>query len=301
MNKEKDLYLRFIDDLRKDVNLSSYSWFNLGGNAEYFYKAKDINLLIEFLTEIKKRNLKTVTLGAGSNILFRDNGVKGVVVKLGKNFSYTKLIDKEILEVGAATLDRTVANFAKDNKLKNLEFLSCIPGSIGGAIIMNSGCYNDDVSKILLSIKAIDKKNLTEVELKREEIDFFYRGTNLSEDLIIVSAKLKGEIGNKIEIEKKQSALIEKKKRSQPSQIKTCGSTFKNINIKKKAWMLIKEAGCENLKEGDAIISQKHCNFFINNGNAKSCDIENLIMKVQKKVKEKTGVNLELEIKIIGD
>ena len=301
MNKEKDLYLRFIDDLRKDVNLSSYSWFNLGGNADYFYKAKDINLLIEFLTEIKKRNLKTVTLGAGSNILFRDNGVKGVVVKLGKNFSYTKLIDKEILEVGAATLDRTVANFAKDNKLKNLEFLSCIPGSIGGAIIMNSGCYNDDVSKILLSIKAIDKKNLTEVELKREEIDFFYRGTNLSEDLIIVSAKLKGEIGNKIEIEKKQSALIEKKKRSQPSQIKTCGSTFKNINIKKKAWMLIKEAGCENLKEGDAIISQKHCNFFINNGNAKSCDIENLIMKVQKKVKEKTGVNLELEIKIIGD
>ena len=119
MNKEKDLYLRFIDDLRKDVNLSNYSWFNLGGNADYFYKAKDINLLIEFLTEIKKRNLKTVTLGAGSNILFRDNGVKGVVVKLGKNFSYTKLIDKEILEVGAATLDRTVANFAKDNKLKN--------------------------------------------------------------------------------------------------------------------------------------------------------------------------------------
>ena len=241
---------------------------------------------MNFLQKLKKY-LKTVTLGAGSNILFRDNGVKGVVVKLGKNFSYTKLIDKEILEVGAATLDRTVANFAKDNKLKNLEFLSCIPGSIGGAIIMNSGCYNDDVSKILLSIKAIDKKNLTEVELKREEIDFFYRGTNLSEDLIIVSAKLKGEIGNKIEIEKKQSALIEKKKRSQPSQIKTCGSTFKNINIKKKAWMLIKEAGCENLKEGDAIISQKHCNFFINNGNAKSCDIENLIMKVQKKVKRK--------------
>ena len=123
----------------------------------------------------------------------------------------------------------------------------------------------------------------------------------LSEDLIIISAKLRGSLDKKEKIEKKQNDLVQRKKLSQPSQIKTCGSTFKNISKDKKAWMLIKEAGCENFKEGDAKISQKHCNFFINNGNAKSDDIENLIKKVQEKVYEKTGINLELEIKIVGE
>ena len=128
-----------------------------------------------------------------------------------------------------------------------------------------------------------------------------YRGTNLSKDLIILSAKFKGEPGKKDEIEKRQIHLIERKRVSQPSKIKTCGSTFKNISKDKKAWMLIKEAGCEHLREGDAAISQKHCNFFVNNGNAKSSDIENLIKKVKKQVFEKTGINLELEIKIVGE
>ena len=139
---------------------SNYSWFNLGGNADFFFKAKDKSQLIEFLSEAKKKNLQTTILGAGSNTLIRDNGVRGVVVKLGGNFSYTKLISDNILSVGAATLDRKVANFAKDNNLGNFEFLSCIPGSIGGAIIMNSGCYNNDISKVLLSIQVIDKNNL---------------------------------------------------------------------------------------------------------------------------------------------
>ena len=166
---------------------------------------------------------------------------------------------------------------------------------------MNSGCYENDISKILLSIKAIDKQKLSLVEIKKDDIKFEYRKCNLSENLIILSAKIKGVLGKKEEIENKQNYLIEKKKLSQPSQIKTCGSTFKNLDEKKKAWMLIKEAGCENFKEGDAIISNKHCNFFVNNGNAKSSDIENLIKKVKKKVYEKTGVNLELEIKIMGE
>ena len=292
---------KFEDNFTHDVNLSNYSWFNLGGNAEYFYKAKDKDQLIEFLREAKKQNLKTTILGAGSNTLFRDNGVKGAVIKLGNEFSFIKLEDKNILNVGAATLDRKVANFAKENNVKNLEFLSCIPGSVGGAIIMNSGCYENDISKILLSVQAIDKNRLSIIEIKNKDIKFSYRGTNLPDDLIIISAKLKGSIGIKEKIEKKQSNLIEKKKSSQPSQIKTCGSTFKNISENKKAWMLIKEAGCENYQEGDAIISQKHCNFFVNNGNAKSSDIENLINKVKKKVQEKTGVNLELEIKIVGE
>ena len=292
---------KFGDNLLENVSLSNYSWFNLGGNAEYFYKAKDKNQLIEFLKEVRNKNLKTTIIGAGSNILFRDKGVRGAVIKLGKDFSFIKMVDKNILEVGAATLDRMVANFAKDNNLGNLEFLSCIPGSIGEAIAMNSGCYDNDISKVLLSIKAIHKNGLSEIEIKKEDIKFLYRGNNLPDDLIIISAKLKGTINKKNIIEKKQSDLISRKKTSQPSQIKTCGSTFKNISKDKKAWMLIKAAGCDNLKEGDAMISKKHCNFFVNNGNARSLDIENLINKVKKKVFEKTGINLELEIKIIGE
>jgi len=301
MTLENNLLKKFGDSLRSNVSLSNYSWFNLGGNAELFYKAKDKNQLIEFLKEAKKKNIKTTILGAGSNTLFRDKGVKGAVVKLIKEFSYIKIIDKTILDIGAATLDRNVANFAKDNNLENFEFLSCIPGSIGGAIIMNSGCYNNDISKVLISVTAIDKNKLTEVVIKKEDIKFLYRGTNLSEDLIIISAKMQGSIGVKSVIEKKQNLLIEKKKLSQPSQIKTCGSTFKNISDDKKAWMLIKEAGCDEFKVGDAVISQKHCNFFVNNGNAKSSDIENLINKVKQRVLEKTGIKLELEIKVIGE
>ena len=301
MNLESNFIKKLDGNFRMNVKLSNYSWFNLGGNAEYFYKARDKNQLLKFLIEAKKKKLKTTILGAGSNILFRDKGVKGVVIKLGNGFSYTNLQEKDIVVAGAATLDRKVADFAKENSLENLEFLSCIPGSIGGAIIMNSGCYENDISKVLLSIQAIDKNKLTEIELKKEDINFSYRGTNLSDDLIIISAKFKCIIGKKDKIEKKQLNYIKKKKLSQPNQIKTCGSTFKNISEEKKAWMLIKQSGCENYKEGDALISKKHCNFFVNNGNAKASDIEKLIEKVKKRVFEKTGVNLELEIKIIGD
>ncbi|MDC1130377.1 UDP-N-acetylmuramate dehydrogenase [Pelagibacteraceae bacterium] len=301
MNKGSNLLKKFSNSFTQQVNLSNYSWFNLGGNAEFFFKPSDKDQLTEFLAEAKKNNLKITILGAGSNTLFRDNGVKGVVIKLGSNFSFIKLINKEIIEVGAATLDRKVANFAKDNNLSNFEFLSCIPGSIGGAVIMNSGCYENDISKILLSIQVIDTINLEEKEVKKKDIKFLYRGTNLSKNFIIISAKFKGSISNKEKIEKKQTDFIKKKKLSQPSQIKTCGSTFKNIDNEKKAWMLIKEAGCDTFKEGDAAISAKHCNFFVNNGKAKSSDIESLIKKVKDRVYIKTGVNLELEIKITGE
>ena len=298
---ENNIIKKFEKCLNENVKLSSYSWFNLGGNADYLFKPRDINHLKEFLKEANKKNLKITILGAGSNTLFRDNGVRGVVIKLGKEFSFIKKIEENVLEIGAATLDRKVANFAMENNLKNLEFLSCIPGSIGGAIIMNSGCYDSDISKFIISIKVLDKKKMIESEIKKEDIKFSYRGTDLSNDFIILSAKLKCSLGDKNEIEKVQNELIERKKISQPSQIKTCGSTFKNINGDKKAWMLIKEAGCNNYSEGDAVISKKHCNFFVNNGKARSRDIENLVKKVQKKVLEKTGINLELEIKIVGE
>ena len=300
MNLRDIFSKKFSNNFNQNVDLSKFSWFNLGGKAEFFFKPDNKDQLLEFIIEAKKNDLKVTILGAGSNTLFRDKGVKGVVIKLGSNFSYTKLVKKNMLETGAATLDRKVANFAKDNSLANFEFLSCIPGSIGGAIIMNSGCYENDISKILFSIQVIDLKNCIEREIKRDDIKFLYRGTNLSKDLIIISAKFQGLIKKKDQIEKKQLNYIETKKLSQPSQIKTCGSTFKNIN-KKKAWELIKEAGCDGFQEGDAVISRKHCNFFVNNGKAKSSDIEKLIKKVKDTVHAKTGVNLELEIKIIGE
>ena len=211
MNVGNNLFKKFSKSFTQQVNLSNYSWFNLGGNAEFFFKPSNKDQLIEFLAEVKKNNLKITILGAGSNTLFRDKGVKGVVIKLGSNFSFIKLINKEIIEVGAATLDRKVANFAKDNNLSNFEFLSCIPGSIGGAVIMNSGCYENDISKILLSIQVIDTINLEEKEVKKKDIKFLYRGTNLSKNFIIVSAKLKGSISDKEKIEKKQSDFIKKK------------------------------------------------------------------------------------------
>ena len=301
MKLTQDFFNKFKGNIKNNVNLSNYNWFNLGGPAEYLFKPENKEQLIEFLRENKIFKLNTTVLGAGSNTLIRDNGIKGVVIKLGSSFSKIKLINSDTLEVGAAALDRKVSNYAKDNGLSEFEFLSCIPGSIGGAVIMNSGCYGDDISKILISINVIDIKDCKEKVIKRDNIKFFYRGTNLPSEYIIISAKLKGKIKSKSTIEEKQNNFIMKKKLSQPSQIKTCGSTFKNLSNRKKAWQVIKQTGCDKFREGDAVISEKHCNFFVNNGKAKSADIEKLINKVKKKVNDKAGVNLELEIKIIGE
>tara|TARA_B100001248_G_scaffold199750_1_gene154044 strand:+ start:13880 stop:14785 length:906 start_codon:yes stop_codon:yes gene_type:complete len=301
MKTNLDLIKKFNKTISQNTNLANYSWFNLGGPAEFFFKPENTKQMIEFFKANKRNKLKITILGAGSNTLIRDNGVKGVVIKLGNKFSNIQLIEKDIIEVGAATLDRKIANFALENGLSNLEFLSCIPGSIGGSVAMNSGCYDGDISKILVSVKVIDIDECVEKEIKRNEIEFFYRGTSLPAEVIITSVKLKGKLEDKEIIKKKQESYIEKKKLSQPSQIKTCGSTFKNISSEKKAWKLIKESGCQQLTQGDAMISKKHCNFFVNNGNAKSADIEKLINKVKEIVREKAGVNLELEIKIVGE
>lgn len=301
MSLNEELKKKFDKNISNNINLSNYSWFNLGGPAEYFFKPSNERQLIEFLKINKKNKLNITILGAGSNTLIRDNGIKGVVIKLGSSFSEIKLKDKLTIKAGAATLDRKISNFAKENCIGGLEFLSCIPGSIGGSVIMNSGCYGSDISKVLVSINVVDVKSCLEKEIKFEEIEFYYRGNNLSKNLIITSVTLKGKIESRSIIEQNQRNLIEKKKLTQPSQIKTCGSTFKNLSSEKKAWQIIKETGCSEFKEGDAEISKKHCNFFVNNGEAKSSDIEKLINKVKKTVNDKTGIDLELEIKIIGE
>ena len=301
MSFNQELKKKFNKCITNNIKLSNYSWFNLGGPAEYFFKPSNESQLIEFLKINKKNKLKITILGAGSNTLIRDKGIKGVVIKLGSSFSEIKLKDKLTIKAGAATLDRKISNFAKENGIGGLEFLSCIPGSIGGSVIMNSGSYGRDISNVLVSINVVDIKSCLEKEIKLEEIEFYYRGNNLPKDLIITSVTLKGKIESRSIIEQNQRNLIEKKKLTQPSQIKTCGSTFKNLSDEKKAWEIIKETGCNEFKEGDAEISKKHCNFFVNNGNAKSSDIEKLINKVKKTVNAKTGIDLELEIKIIGE
>jgi len=281
-----------------DQSLSKYSWFNLGGVAKVIFIPKNLNELSIFLKNIDCQNQVKV-LGVGSNTLIRDGGYNGIIIKFGKSFSHLSLFNNHTIIAGAAALDKNVSNFAFENQLTGFEFLSCIPGTIGGAIRMNSGCYGEDISKLLLSVQVMDLKGKMKV-IYASDIKFSYRNCNINNDLIFISATLKGEKNNKTNIQKKIEDLVNKKKKDQPSKIKTCGSTFKNPE-KDKAWRLIKDSGCSGMKVGDAYISEKHCNFFVNKGNATSADLENLIHKVRTKVLEKTGIKLELEIQIIGE
>ncbi len=283
----------------KKENLSNYSWFGLGGQAESLFKPKTLSELKNFLKGNKDKKKDIYILGAGSNTLFRDRGFKGTIIKLGSEFSYSNLLDKNKIEVGASCLDKKLSDFAYKNSLSGFEFLSCIPGTIGGGIAMNCGCYGYDISQIFYSLKAIDFNGETKT-FGKNEIKFFYRGSDLPRNLIFISAVLEGKVSNQEEIKNKQHSLQIKKNKSQPSKIKTCGSTFKNPE-NKKAWELIKISDCSALMVGGAKMSPKHCNFFLNDGNATTEDVETLINEVKKRVLKKTGVNLELEIKIIGE
>ena len=288
---------KILGKITYNEKLSKLSWFNLGGPAKILFRPKSLQELSFFLKEIDK-SIKIKILGVGSNTLIRDGGFDGVIIKFGKSFSHISLLEKNIIIAGSAVLDKNVSTFALENSVSGFEFLSCIPGTIGGAVKMNSGCYNEDISKILISVQAMDLGGNIRI-IKSSEIKFYYRGSNLDDNLIFISATFKGIEESKHNIEKKINSFVEKKKNSQPSKIKTCGSTFKNPE-NTKAWKLIKDAGCAGMKVGDAQISSKHCNFFVNNGNAKSRDLEQLIKKVKNQVLDKTGIDLKLEIQIIG-
>ncbi len=200
-----------VPNIYEDEKLSNYSWFNIGGPAEIFFRPTNVSEIKKFVEVIKDYNFDFNIIGAGSNTLIRDSGVKGITIKLSSKFSHIKIIDKDIIEVGAATLDKKVSEFALKNLLSGFEFLSCIPGSIGGGIIMNSGCYGEDISKILISIETINLKGEIKI-IDREKINFKYRGSDLPNDLIILSAKFRGKIESKENIQKKQLKLISKKK-----------------------------------------------------------------------------------------
>ena len=299
VNELKNLLSDFNKDLIFECDLKKKNWFNIGGKAKVFYKADNLKDLINFLKKLDG-NEKIFILGAGSNTLISDNLFNGVVIKLGKNFGKISLHGKDVIIAGSSVLDKSLSDFAMSNNLSGFEFLSCIPGTVGGGIRMNAGCFNKEFKDILLSIQAIDKIGNV-VTIPSKDIKFSYRKNDISEDLIFLSASFKGTKSNFLTIKNEVMRLKNEKEKNQPTKVKTGGSTFKNpiSQTDKKVWELIKESVPLDKRFGDACISEKHCNFFVNKGNAKFEDMEKLIDYVSKSVLEKTGINLEKEIKIL--
>jgi len=299
IDKLKKLLKKFDSKIVYNEDLKKKNWFNIGGKAKVFFRANELKDLVDFLKILENKE-KISIIGAGSNILITDDVYDGIVIKLGKNFNRLSLLNKDIIISGAAVLDKKLADYAADNNLSGFEFLSCIPGTIGGGIKMNAGCFGHEIKDILLSIQVIDKNgNVLTVPAKK--INFDYRNNNLSDDLIFLSASFKGEKKDFDEIKKEMLQLKIKKDKNQPTKIKTSGSTFKNP-IKftdKKVWKLIKESVPLSISFGDAYISEKHANFFVNKGNAKFTDMKKLIDFVKKSVFKKTGISIEKEIKVI--
>ena len=289
----------FSDNVKFEHDLKKKNWFNIGGKTKVFYKADSLNELVNFLKELNSKE-KIFILGAGSNTLITDKLFDGVVIKLTKNFNNISLHGEDIVIAGSAVLDKNLSDFALNNNLSGFEFLSCIPGTIGGGIKMNAGCFGMEFKDILLSVQAIDKTGNV-LTIPAKDIEFSYRQNNLSEDLIFLSASFKGIKSEKNIIINEINRLKTEKEKNQPTKIKTSGSTFKNpiSQTEKKVWELIKDSVPLDKSFGDACISKKHCNFFVNKGNASFDDMIKLINFVAKNVLEKTGISLEKEIKIL--
>lgn len=276
------------------------NWFDVGGKAEILFKPADIEDLQDFLKLCPKKIPITI-LGAASNVIIRDGGVDGVVIRLGGEFAKISIQDNFII-AGAAALCGNVALHSRNAALGGLEFLTGIPGSIGGAVAMNGGCYGFDMSQTLIMVRALDYQGNVH-ELKNEDFGFCYRGNQIAANFIFVEATLKCSKSSIEEVSQKISELNKKREEAQPIRAKTGGSTFKNpteSGLSKKAWQLIDEAGYRGAKVGDAQISEKHCNFMINTNKASALDLIELGAKAKKAVEEKSGANLEWEIKIIG-
>ena len=295
----KELLKKFDSNIIYNADLKKKNWFNIGGKTKVFFKANELLDLVDFLKVLDNKE-KIYTIGAGSNTLITDEVYDGVIIKLGKNFNRLSVLNSNIIISGTAVLDKKLAEFAAENSLSGFEFLSCIPGTIGGGVKMNAGCFGTEMKDILVSIQAIDKiGNVLTIPAK--EINFEYRNNDLSDDLIFISASFKGEKKDSQKILETMSKLKNKKNINQPTKIKTSGSTFKNpIKVtSKKAWELIKDSVPHDINFGDACISEKHSNFFVNKGNATFDDMKKLINFVEKSVFKKTGIKFEKEIIIL--
>ncbi len=281
--------------IRKKVLLKNFTWLGVGGPADNFFKANDTQELVQFT----KNNQKKITImGLGSNILVSDSGIRGTVIRLGKGFTNIQC-NGETITAGSAMLDINIAKFALANGISGLEFFIGIPGTIGGALAMNAGCYGSDTSSVLQSAKIVNHKGET-LNLTKNEIGYVYRGNKLPQEWIFIEGTFVGKKCSKELIKAKMDQITQQRKQIQPIHSKTCGSIFKNPEGY-KAWELIEKSGCRGMSLGDAEISQMHCNFVINKGNALAKDVYDLCTKVKNKVKENSGVNLEWEVVQLGN
>ena len=283
--------------LSQNKKMNNLTWFNVGGLSKYYFQPSSEKDLVSFLKD-NELNLPIYPLGAGSNIIIRDKGFNGIIIHFNK-LKEISIDEKGIINSYCGAMDADVARFARNHSRTDLEFLIGIPGTIGGGIKMNSGAYGSEIKKILIDVTAINKNGMLK-KFTVEDLKLDYRTNKLSQEWMFLKARFKSNNGSKDLIQKKMKEIIQSRKISQPTGKKTGGSTFMN-GKDFKAWELIDNAGCRGLKKGGAIISNKHCNFIINENNATAADIEKLGETVRKKVFEKTGKKLKWEIKIIGE
>jgi UDP-N-acetylmuramate dehydrogenase len=288
-------------ELRAAVPLAKATWFQVGGSAEVLFRPLDLEDLVTFL-KAKPADVPLTVLGAGTNVLVRDGGIEGVVVRLGKSFAQVQVDDDRVIAGGSA-MDVNVARAAAAAGITGLEFLSGVPGTIGGAIRMNAGAYGAELSDAIVSAEAIDPNGERRV-LKTTQLGFTYRGCSIPEDWIFISAVLRGQKDLPAAIKAKMANVQVTRAETQPIRSKTGGSTFANPTEPEaagvKAWELIDQAGCRGLKRGDAMVSNLHCNFLINNGAASATDMESLGEEVRRRVAETSGIVLRWEIRRIG-
>ncbi len=290
--------------VERGVDLAPFTWFRVGGPADIFANPQNEDELAALLSATPK-NIPITVLGVGSNVIIRDGGIRGLVIRLGKGFAAVEC-DPQTGEVsaGAAALDARVAQAAAKVGIAGLEFLRGIPGSIGGALTMNAGAYENDLSNQLVSARAIDFDG-TIHEFQPDELGYSYRQSNPPMPVIWTRALLRGTQGNADEITARMDQIMAAREDSQPIRERTGGSTFKNPDLVeskgKKAWQLIDAAQCRGLRIRGAMVSTQHCNFLINTGDATAADLEELGETVRARVKDQSGVDLHWEIKRIGD
>jgi len=280
----------------ENAPLKDLVWFRAGGPAEILFRPADVDDLARFLAA-KSEPVPVSVIGVGSNLLVRDGGIPGVVIRLSAAFGKATA-DGTRIRAGAAALDANVARLAADKGIAGLEFLRGIPGTIGGALRMNAGCYGREINDILVEATGLDAKgNL--VRFTREDMGFTYRKSTVPEDVTFIEAVFEGTRGVADDIRARMNQLVEDREASQPVKTRTGGSTFKNP-LGHKAWQLIDQAGCRGLSRGEAQVSEKHCNFLLNTADAQAADIEALGEEVRARVAKTSGVTLEWEIRRVG-
>jgi UDP-N-acetylmuramate dehydrogenase len=283
--------------LTPDAPLAPLVWFKSGGNAEWLFEPSDEDDLVDFMRQLDL-NVPVMALGLGSNLIVRDGGVPGVVVRLGKAFSKIERIDQTTVRCGGGASGILVSSTARDAGIAGLEFLRGIPGTVGGFVRMNGGAYGREVKDILVSTRLVLRSGEV-VEWPIEKLGYTYRHSQVPARAVIIEAVFRGMPGDPAAIGAEMEAIARAREESQPLRSRTGGSTFKNPPGH-KAWALVDAAGCRGLTIGDAQVSEKHCNFLLNLGSASSAEIEALGEEVRRRVEAKTHVTLEWEIQRVG-